>query len=281
MEVKRSVTFGTAGAIRAQLARDGRDAVLFTDYVSTPVAERLRSLGLQFADAAGNAYFSAPGVLVWVTGRRSPGSRSAPRRSSRAFTASGIRVVFCLLAQPSLADESYRSIAHTADVSLGAVQSVIKDLVDQGYVSDGKARRLLRRDRLLDRWSEFYADVLRPKLEIGRFRSADPGWWRTSRVTDYGGLWGGEPAGALLTDHLRPETSTVYAASLPGRLLIDHRLSRDADGDVEIRRRFWRRDLPSPRADVVPGPLIYADLLAIGDSRTSEIAEMVRERYLD
>ncbi|MGH3731745.1 MAG: type IV toxin-antitoxin system AbiEi family antitoxin, partial [Micromonosporaceae bacterium] len=93
-------------------------------------------------------------------------------------------------------------------------------------------------------------------------------------------LWGGETAGALLTGHLRPEVTTVYASALPKDLIIQERLTRDPDGDVEIRRRFWRRDLPSPRADVVPAPLVYADLLAVGDSRTAETAELVRGQHL-
>lgn len=282
-EVKRAVSATSASAVRAQLARHGRPgALLVTDQVSTPAAERLRGLGVQFADTAGNMYLSAPGVLIWVTGRRREGSHPGPRPPGRAFRASGLKIGLCLLAEPSLVDEPYRTIAAAADVAVGSVQAVVKDLENLGYVAVRKQRRrLVDRARLLTTWAEFYAEMLRPKLAIGRFRSQDPAWWREADAARYGVQWGGETAGALLTGHLRPETTTVYTDTLPKRLLLDERLGRDPDGNVEVRRRFWRRDLPAPRPDVVPAPLVYADLLAVGDARTAETAEMVREQFLD
>ena len=282
VEVKRSVSPATAGAVQAQLAHRGRgDGLLVTDYVSTPMAERLRELGLHFADTAGNMYFSGPGVLIWVVGRKSDGGRQRSERSSRAFRSSGLRIVLCLLADPSLADETYRTVADAVDVSLGSVHAVMKDLVDLGYLAERKdRRRLVERGRLLDTWSEFYAEILRPKLQIGRFQAARSEWWRAARPRDHAALWGGETAGALLTEHLRPEVTTLYAEALPTELVIKERLRRDPEGDVEFRRRFWRRDLPSPRPDVVPAPLVYADLLSVGDSRCAETAELVRAKHL-
>lgn len=280
IEVKQAITSASAGAVAAQLARHGAHALLFTDYVNAALAERLRDSGVHFADAAGNMYLSAPGLLVWVTGRRPSPDHQVPRRSSRAFSANGLRAAFCLLADPTLAAQPYRNIAEVAGISLGSVQSVMHDLVERGHLADGKARRLLRPDRLLDQWAEFYADGLRPKLELGRFRASYAGWWRAVPVRDYAVLWGGETAGALMTGQLRPEITTVYAATVPHQLLIDQRLRRDVDGDVELRHLFWK-DLPAPRSDVVPAPLVYADLLANGDARSLEIAGLVRERYLD
>ena len=113
---------------------------------------------------------------------------------------------------------------------------MIKDLEASGYIVDrSHRRRLVERGRLLDTWAEFYADTLRPKLDLGRFRSSRPDWWRTATPLDYGALWGGETAGALLTGHLRPEVSTVYAPSLPKELMVAQRLSRSAV-DVDGRR---------------------------------------------
>jgi Uncharacterized protein conserved in bacteria len=282
VEIKRSVSAATAGAVQARLAHLGReDALLVTDHVTPSAAERFKDLGQHFADTAGNMYISAPGVLIWVAGRRPDESHRRAQRSSRAFRSSGLRIMLCLLADPALADQTYRAIADAADVSLGSVQAVMKDLVGLGHLAERKHRRqLVERDRLLDTWSEFYAEMLRPKLQIARFRAARSEWWRVATPRDNAALWGGETAGALLTDHLRPEITTLYADALPKEFVIKERLRRDAEGDVEIRRRFWRRDLPSPRLDVVPVPLVYADLLAVGDSRCAETAEIVRAQYL-
>ncbi len=282
VEVRRTVTSNTVGAVQAQMIhRSARKALLVSEYVSPPVAERLREVGLQFADAAGNVYYSAPGVLIWVVGRRPDRTQRRGSQPNRAFRTSGLRILLGVLADSSLVDQTYRVIAKVAGVSLGSVQAVIKDLETAGYVVErNHRRRIIERERLLDTWAEFYADTLRPKLELGRFRSSRPQWWRAATPLTHGAMWGGETAGALLTGHLRPEVTTVYAPALPKELMVAQRLSRDAQGDVEIRHRFWGASLEGPRPDIVPAPLIYADLLAVGDSRCAETAELVRARYL-
>lgn len=282
VEVRRAVTSKTVGAVQARMTHRGaRKALLVSDYVSPPVAERLREVGLQFADAVGNVYYAAPGVLIWVVGRRPDRIQRRRSQPNRAFRTSGLRILLGLLADSSLIDQAYRVIADVAGVSLGSVQAVIKDLETAGYIAErNHRRRLIERERLLDTWAEFYADTLRPKLELGRFRSSQPDWWRAATPPAHGAMWGGETAGALLTGHLRPEVTTVYAPTLPKEFMVAQRLSRDPEGDVEIRHSFWKAGLASPRPDVVPAPLIYADLLAVGDSRCAETAELVRARYL-
>lgn len=282
VEVGRTVTSKTVGAVQARMTHRGaRKTLLVSDYVSPPVAERLREVGLQFADAVGNVYYAAPGVLIWVVGRRPDRIQRHRSQPNRAFRTSGLRILLGFLSDSSLVDQTYRVIADVAGVSLGSVQAVIKDLQTAGYIAErNHRRRLIERERLLDTWAEFYADTLRPKLELGRFRSPQPDWWRAATPLAHGAMWGGETAGALLTGHLRPEVTTVYAPTLPKELMVARRLSRDAGGDVEIRHSFWKAGLASPRPDVVPAPLIYADLLAVGDSRCAETAELVRARYL-
>jgi hypothetical protein len=50
---------------------------------------------------------------------------------------------------------------------------------------------------------------------------------------------------------------------------------------VEIRKPFWGKALDTGRrADLVPEPLVYADLLATGDARCIETAQMVYEEHL-
>jgi len=52
-------------------------------------------------------------------------------------------------------------------------------------------------------------------------------------------------------------------------------------GIVEVRKPFWgetlRMDDP---VNTVPAALVYADLLATGDARCIETAQMVYERFL-
>ena len=69
IEAKRAATPATLGAIlaqtKAQALAHGKPVILVTDYVTPPVADRLRAEEQQFIDLAGNAYLEAPGWFVF------------------------------------------------------------------------------------------------------------------------------------------------------------------------------------------------------------------------
>lgn len=275
---------GVAAAFTANALRDVRpsgDAVLLARHVSTPVAERLREHGAQFIDASGNMYIRQQGVLLWVVGRR-PSTTIPRERPTRAFRRVGLQVIFVLLADRELIRAPYRQIASTAGTSLGAVPPVMNELRALGHIVGPEEHRSLQRvDRLLTTWTDACTQTLRPRLLLDRFRADDPQWWRSIDPTRYAVAWGGETAASILTKELRPETTTIYAESLPRELIVAARLRRDPEGNVDIRKRFWAGELPSPRPDVVPPALIYADLIAAGDARSALAAERIRGDYLD
>jgi hypothetical protein len=62
-------------------------------------------------------------------------------------------------------------------------------------------------------------------------------------------------------------------------LILDYKLRPAADGRVEFVKRFWAFDADDEA--VVPLPLIYADLLMIGDGRCLETADLIYERIVD
>ncbi|MBB5790584.1 type IV toxin-antitoxin system AbiEi family antitoxin [Jiangella mangrovi] len=257
------------------------DGVLVTEYVSPRVADRLRDEEVQFLDTAGNMYVRQDGVVLWVAGRRQR-ERTVRERPVRAFRRAGLQVVFTLLADPDLVRAPYRVIAHRAATSLGAVTPVIQDLRLLGYVVGPEEHRSMQRlDRLLTTWAEGYAHTLRPRLHMGRFRADDPRW-RESIAPGHDDIaWGSATAASILTQDLTPRATTVYADSPPENLIRAAGLHRDPEGSIEIRRRFWAGPLPAPRPDVVPAPLIYADLVADDDARSTRAARQIRADYLD
>jgi hypothetical protein len=137
----------------------------------------------------------------------------------------------------------------------------------------GGKRRLLQPERLLQQWVEAYARTLRPRLLLGRFHTDQLDWYKTLDPGKYGYLLGGEPAAARLTQHLRPGTVTLYGQKVEPRFILDQRLRPDPKGKVEILRRFWKFDNDDQL--LTPLPLIYADLLAIGDARCLETAKVI------
>lgn len=290
IEEKRRLTPAMLGAVLAQLEQmkglDNRPQVLVTDYVTPPLADQLRKANTQFVDTAGNAYLRLPGMLVWVTGRKLQDA-IAGDRVPRAFQPTGIKLLFGLICKPELAAAPYREIADKTRTALGTINWVMRDLREMGYLNVAKRnRRLNTTKRMLDEWALAYARTLRPKLLLARYRVPAFTEWRQWQMERHEALWGGEPAGALLTQYLKPGILTVYAKQVPTRMVIDYKLitvaeRQTTDGIVEFRERFWEFDVPGDTAlDVVPPALVYADLLANGDARCIETARKVYDGYL-
>jgi len=279
VQVRAALNKATLGAALVELKPLGQDGLLVAGHVTVPLADELRTRGVAFVDRAGNAYLNRPGLLVWVKGQRplpvTPGQ--ARKAAGRAFQPGGLRVLFALLCHPEWADAPYRQLAGHAGVAHGTVGGVMAELETLGYIARvGGKRRLLNAERLLVQWSEAYARTLQPRLELGRYRAPDAGWWQTLDPAAYGMVLGGEAAAARLTGHLRPEIVTLYGARAEPRLLLDQRLRADPKGDVIIRERFWNFTNDDPA--LVPVPLVYADLLATGDARCLETARLLQDR---
>ena len=85
--------------------------------------------------------------------------------------------------------------------------------------------------------------------------------------------------------YLRPGVLTIYADKLPPRLIVEQRLELAGplaqDHLLELRKPFWGRTLRTEgRPDTVPPALVYADLLATGDARCIETAQMIYDDCL-
>lgn len=272
-EAKRGLRPATLGAVIHQLRARGGNPLLVTDHVTPPLADALRAQGIEFIDAAGNAFLNQPPLLVFVKGQRPAGEGPALERG-RAFQATGLQVLFTLLARPELVARPYREIAAAAGVAHGTVGWVMAELPGLAYVAKvGGRRRLMNGERLLDRWTEAYARTLRPKLLLGRYRG-DLGALQRTTPWPGGVLIGGELAAARLTRHLRPGTATFYAETVDPKVLLKLVLKADSEGNVDFRRRFW--NFQAEERQLTPNLLVYADLLAIGDARCLETAQLLR-----
>ena len=287
-EIKRAPQPVTIGVVLARLAHAGPPPLLVADYVTPTLAEKLKENNLAFIDAAGNAYLKQPGLFLWVKGNR-PAARYIAREVqkryvARAFEPAGLKVLFAFLCEPDLVYQPFRKIADKADVAHGTVGEVMAELPHGGFVYDfGKTaggRKLTNPESLLTKWADVYARKLKPKLFIGRYRAQKADWWKELNPATYGMVFGAEPAAAKITRHLKPAIITLYGDRAEPRLIVDHALRADPNGDVEIAKRFWRVETEEEKQGFAPLPLIYADLLATGDPRCIETAGMIRERYL-
>jgi len=255
--------------------------LLIAKYVNAQMAEQLRHDGIEFIDTAGNAFINQPPLYIYIKGNRPP--EIAQQTSlKRAFKPAGLRMIYAFLCNPGFENNTYREIAATTDVALGTVDWIIKELKELGFLLDmGKrGQRLIQKENLLQRWVAAYPEQLRPKLILGRFRG-EYGWWQQKRLDPFKAQWGGEVAAAKLTQYLKPEMITIYTtAHQLNQLLIENRLKKDPNGDVEILEKFWKLTEMWQHEDLVHPILIYADLLATGNQRTIETAKMIYEQHI-
>ncbi|MBW6493187.1 MAG: hypothetical protein K0B16_01285 [Burkholderiaceae bacterium] len=278
-EIKAVDRFQTLGAIKAMDARGTPPTLLVAPYITAATAQRCREIGLPFIDEAGNAYLEAPGLFVYVTGKR----RAEPTRmasAARALAPAGLRIVFALLHNPELAGASYREIARTTGVALGTVGNAMADLEARGHLAPEQPgpRRLLAPERLQQEWVTHYPIRLRPKLQARRFTAPRPDWWRDLDIGLHQAYWGGEVAAEKLTGYLKAEKLTLYVKDRPDPLILANRLRPERDGEIEILEAFWIPD--EANGDIAPPLVVYADLMASTDPRNIEAAELIRDRYL-
>ena len=116
--------------------------MLLADYINPNMGERLKEAHIQFIDTAGNAYINQPPVYIYIKGNRpelNVGERGKAK-TGRAFQATGMKVVFAFLRDKNLINAPYRHIAEQAQVALGTVGWVIRDLVAQGFLLEGRKK---------------------------------------------------------------------------------------------------------------------------------------------
>lgn len=288
-EIRHALQPATLGIALQRLERLGKKALLITAYVTPALADELKARRIAFLDTAGNAYIEEGPLLVWVKGQKrleKPGITTYA--AGRAFQPTGLQILFTLLCNPGAVNRPYRELGKMAGVAHGTVGWVIPDLQQQGFVRDlnGKrgTRRLFQQERLLAQWADAYARTLRPRTLLGRYYVNTLDGWQDWPLPEHDAQWGGEPAGAILTDYLRPGELTIYAEKTPARLAAQMKFLKEPGPGhtavVEVRKRFWYFPGEPPHANVVPPLLVYADLLATGDARCIETAKMIYDTHV-
>jgi len=312
VETKRNAQQANIGAIIHQIRRLPGNAIFVADYINRKMADKLKQENIQFIDTVGNAYINLEPIYIFVTGKKQNKEPNIKYQScgNRAFEPKGLMVTYGFLTNPELLNRPYREIARETNVALGTVAWVIKALSAGNYIHDdmkNKYRRITNYRTLLDRWVEAWPEKLKPKLFLGTFVSDEPEWWKDVKIEKYGGHWGGEIAATQYTNYLKPEIATVYIPKDKFANLVKHaRLSKEPEfnhyrgSKVHLYKPFWPINDPAAQIQkngknikqrietnsffrikvkngVVNPVLAYADLIATGDARNLEAAELLYE----
>ena len=293
IEIKKALTSQQLDHLLVRLGDFPKESfLLLTDYVASPMVQRLVEAGVNFIDTAGNAHLHRRGQLyVRVQGlkRQMPADRSP----TRLFRPSGLQVLFVLLSKPSYTALPYRELASLSGASLGTVSRVIKELRHKGYLlqTGPKDWALVHYPELLEQWVTGYGERLRAKLVIDRFEA--PGndlelalTKLTESSTRHARTWAltGGWAADILTHHYRGNQLVVFVQNWSHDFIRELKWLPSPNGPITLLRLFspailfdTRREESRPVAHPF---LVYAELLFQGSERELETAHMIYDKYI-
>ena len=276
--VKHEIRHAQLEVIKARASKNDT-FLLLAQNIFPKAKEILRSENIAYLDIAGNFYFRNENYYILIEGIRIPTVEK--EKPNRAFTATGLKIVFLLLTEKNALNMSYREIASRANIALGNVPLVINNLKEAGFLI-AKTRNnyiITRKRELLDRWIIGYGETLKPKLKVGQYRFLkNNNHWKDQQLAP-GDVWGGEAGANLMTNHIEPEIKTLYTKLSKMELMTKMMLVPDSKGDIEIIQHFWQ-EAENLNKDCAPPILIYADLILSQDPRNLEVAESFFNSYL-
>jgi len=255
--------------------------ILITEYIYPKMKDELRKENIGYLETNGNIYFKNKDIFLWLEGQKN--KAAIKEKTGRAFTKTGLKLVFHFLLNEQLINLTYRDMANRTAIGFGNINVIINDLKNQGFVLqvDKQTYKLANKKELLQRWMVAYEEKLKPALRIGAFRflkEEDFIHWKRIPLQNMKTWWGAEPAADLFTNYLKPGELTLYTVENKQELIKHYRLIPDEKGNVKAYQKFWHYD--EVNDNVVPPLLIYIDLMNTGDRRCIETAQKIYDKLL-
>lgn len=284
----RGLANAAIGEHRALVRAHGFPLLLVAPYIPRPTGERLAEAGVNFVDRHGNIHLTlGDDHHVLILGRRPRTVEATGRRPGPAL----VQLYFLLLAESAAVQWPVRRLADEAGIGKTAAADALRRLVRLGVLARDRkgGYGLADQRRLQDDFLRAYADVLRPHLEIGRFRAPeqepDTLLRRLAGIAATEHLnWAitGGPAAYALDRFYRGPDVVVFIEGFTQTMQRALRFVPDREGPITVLRPFGRRWVWKAVADLpVTHPwLVYAELLRGGDPRAADAAEQIRERFL-
>lgn len=256
-----------------------KDFLLVAEKLYPKTKKELRENDINYIEANGNAYINKNDVYLFIDTNKP--LKTQKEKGNRAFTKTGLKVVFHFLINPQLINRTQREIADFTNVGLGNIPQIINGLWETDHLLKLNTKEYVINDyeELLDKWITEFDQTLRPAVFKQRFRFQNRDQnWRDIHLNTNKTLWGGEPAGDILTDHLRPEKFTLYTTETNKDLMIDYKLIPDEEGEIWVYETFWNNTL---NEKTVPKQLVYTDLMITNDKRCKETAKLIFDEHIE
>lgn len=254
------------------------NVMLIAEHIFPKMKVQLRELQFPYLETNGNVFIKKDPIWLWIdTNQRQEIKKET---GNRAFTKTGLKVVFYLLQHNDNINHPQRMIAEETGAALGNIPQVINGLKETGYLlqKDRKTYTWERKRELIDRWITEYETTLKPHLLIGKFQLPIP--WQELNLNNLDEAWGGEPAGDLLTNYIRPEEYTLFTRKTRTNFIKTYKLRPDQEGDLIVYEMFWHKNQELPNL-AAPPLLVYADLKLKNNKRCRETAEMIWNEHIE
>lgn len=251
--------------------------LLIASRIFPKIKEKLRAKGIPYLEANGNIFLKRKGLFLFIDTQNTLSIKKTT--GNRAFTQTGLKVLFYLLQHKEAINLPQREIADLTNVALGNIPQIIKGLKETGYLIPLNNNTYIweNRKELLNRWITEYEIRLRPKLVKARYtlNTLNENWNEVALRN--GTVWGGEPAADIITNHLRPEKFLLYTNESHIDLIRNYKFMPDKNGELEVLERFWGNTVEK----TAPKLLVYADLILQGGKRNKETAEKIYNEYIE
>ena len=263
--------------------------VLVASKYITPKSKKIfREKHINYIDSFGNAYIDLKNLKVYI---EQGNAKPYNSEYSNIFTQSGGQILFHLLKNSELINETQRYLAHISDVSLGSVSKFLKGLFDEGYSvkwNNEQKYQLVNKEALLEKWVVILNEKILPAHKIGNFtfsKTNNENW--KNQLMHPNVLWSGEPAAALVTGYLNPEQFSMFTRLPKSEIIKDLKLLPDPKGEISIYKPFWLESDTMERLvnymnhqNAVHPLIIYAQLIYSGNSRNLETAQLIYNEYI-
>ena len=253
--------------------------LLVAEKLFPKVKKELRENRVNYLEGNGNIYISIDNLFLFIDTKDEV--KTQKEKGNRAFTKTGLKVVFHFLLNPKLINQTQREIVEKTNVALGNIPLIINGLLETNLIVRlNKNEYVINNyEVLLNKWITEFEQTLKPTVFKQRFRFQNKNQdWRTLQLNINKTVWGGEPAGDIITNHLRPEKFTLYTKETTKDLILNYKLIPDNDGEIGVYDMFWNND--NNNTNTAPNELVYTDLIITNDKRCKETAKLIFNEYI-
>ncbi len=115
-----------------ELAERFKPLIIVAQHIFPKAKEELRGKGVAYLETNGNIYLKQDDLMLWLDVKKP--LPTAVDKTNRAFTKTGLKVIFHFLLNEQFVNKPYREIAKLTKVTLGNINYVITGLKEQDFL---------------------------------------------------------------------------------------------------------------------------------------------------